>query len=200
MLTYQDLKEAGKLESNRMNFVLSAISVHEGGAGYRTAVAAEDYYARLNPTISQYRKMLYNWQGRAVPDLFGANYKLTHGFFRRFVVQQVQYVLSNGVTFKDENTKKRLGGNFDNQLQRLATKAMIDGVSFGFWDLDHLEVFSLVPTAADPAFVPLWDEDTGLLRAGIRYWKSPSLSFRFTLYEEDGYTEYIRREGERPQV
>ena len=40
-------------------------------------------------------------------------------------------------------------------------------------------------------FVPLWDEETGALRAGIRFWQLDSDKMMTAiLYEEDGYTKY----------
>lgn len=200
MKTYQDLTAVRKYEINRMEFVLSAIADHKNSDEYRTARDAEEYYANRNITMARYRKVLYNTLGQAVPDLISPNYKLSHGFFRRFVIQEVQYVLSNGVIFEKDETKGKLGKNFDNQIQRAAKKALIDGVSFGFWNYDHLEVFGFADTKKEPGFAPLYDADTGLLRAGIRYWESNSQSYRFTLYEEDGYTEYIKRKDEDMEV
>lgn len=200
MKTYQDLTAVGKDESDRMEFVLSAIADHKNSDEYRTARDAEEYYANRNVTMARYRKVLYNTLGQAVPDLISPNYKLSHGFFRRFVIQEVQYVLSNGVIFEKGETKGKLGKNFDNQIQRAAKKALIDSVSFGFWNYDHLEVFGFADTKKEPGFAPLYDADTGILRAGIRYWESNSQSSRFTLYEEDGYTEYIKRKDEDMEV
>ena len=143
----------------------------------------------------QFQKMLYNMHGQAVPDMWSANYKLRTHFFRRFVTQQVQYVLSNGVIFQKKDTKKKLGKTFDTRLQFAAKKAMIDKVSFLFWNLDHVEVFCFADTPTDPGFVPLYDEDTGALRAGVRYWHTDEHTTRATLYEEDGYTEYVKGKG-----
>jgi SPP1 family phage portal protein len=133
--------------------------------------------------------------------MFGANYKLKTGMFRRFVVQQTQYVLSNGVTFENEKTKEKLGSDFDYKVQKAAKKALVDGVSFCFWNYDHVEVFGLADTSKEPGFVPLYDEDNGSLRAGIRYWSSATKETnRYTLYELDGYTEYIKRKDEDAEV
>jgi SPP1 family phage portal protein len=72
----------------------------------------------------------------------------------------------------------------------VADKAITHAVAFGFWNLDHVEVFSLLE------FVPLYDEDNGALMAGIRYWQiDPDKPLRATLYEIDGYTEYIWRKS-----
>lgn len=200
MKTYQDLVAVGENEKARMDVVVAAISEHQNSEAYKVAKIAEEYYAKRNVTMTRYQKMVYNVLGQAVPDLFSANYKLTHGFFRRFVIQQAQYVLSNGVTFEKEDTAKRLGADFDTDLQKLAKKALVAGVSFGFWNYDHLEVFGFADTTKEPGFVPLYDEDSGLLRAGIRYWNTNDSTRRMTLYEEDGITDYIKRKDENVKV
>lgn len=205
MRTYQDL-EGMTSEKDRMDFVRAVVVEHKSSADYKTAVDAELYYSKRNPTIAKAQKFIYAEDGTQVPDVWSSNYKLTHGFFRRFVLQQVQYVLSNGVTFQKPDTKKRLGANFDNRLQELAKKAMADGVSYGFWNYDHLEVFPFADTPKAPGFAPIKDRDSGLLRAGVRYWvtingagNAANKTERYTLYEQDGYTDYIHRSGEDMQ-
>lgn len=192
MKTFQNLAALNDNEGRRMKFVFEAIEEHKGSTAYKMASIAEKYYAKKNVTIMAFQKLLYNMHGQAVPDLWSANYKLRTHFFRRFVTQQVQYVLSNGVTFQDKGTKEKLGRKFDTQLQRAAKKAMVDSVSFLFWNLDHVEVFCFADTPSDPGFVPLYDADTGALRAGVRYWQPDENTIRATLYEESGYTDYIK--------
>ena len=196
MLTYQNLSTIGQDEGKRKKFAFDVIAEHKASAAYKTAVIAEKYYAKKNVTIMAFQKMLYNMHGQQVPDMWSANYKLRTHFFRRFVIQQVQYVLSNGVTFHEDGTKEKLGKKFDTQMQRAAKKAMIDRVSFLFWNLDHVEVFCFADTPNDPGFAPLYDEDTGALRAGVRYWHPAENVTRATLYEEDGYTEYKKEKDE----
>lgn len=201
MKTYQELVTAGNSEAERMAFVRKAVEEHKGSAAYKVAADAEAYYAKKNVTIEKFQKILYSVQGQAMPDVFSASYKLKTTFFRRFVIQQTQYVLSNGATFEEEKTKDTLGATFDNQLQKLAKKAMVDGVSFGFWNHDHLEVFPFADTPKEPGFAPIYDEETGLLRAGVRYWSSVSgETKRWTLYEEDGLTEYIQKKDEDMKI
>ena len=196
MKTYQNLAAIRENESNVKKFVFDAIDEHKRSPAYKAASIAEKYYARKNITIMAFQKMLYNMKGQAVPDMWSANYKLRTHFFRRFVTQQVQYVLSNGVTFHEKDTKKKLGKTFDTQMQKAAKKAMVDHVSFLFWNLDHVEVFCFADTPTDPGFVPLYDEDTGALRAGVRYWHVDENTTRATLYEEDGYTEYVKKKDD----
>lgn len=195
--TYQDLVALGENEKARMEFVQALVNEHTGSDAYKIAAAAEAYYAKRNLTIEKFQKFLYTAAGQKYLDLFSANYKLKTLFFRRFVIQQVQYVLSNGVNFDKDDTKGRLGKTFDSQLQTLAKKAMVDGVAFGFWNNDHVEVFPFADTPNEPGFAPLYDADTGALMAGVRYWSlSDSQTKRYTLYELDGYTEYILSKGE----
>ena len=193
--TYQDLAALGDNEKARMDFVAGLVREHTSSDGYKIAAAAEAYYAKRNLTIEKFQKFLYTANGQAYPDLFSANYKLKTLFFRRFIIQQVQYVLSNGVTFEQPGTKERLGSSFDNQLQKLAKKAMADGLAFGFWNADHLEVFAFADTPKEPGFAPLEDADDGSLKAGVRYW-TVGKTKRYTLYELEGITEYIQRENE----
>lgn len=192
ILTYQDLLEVGESETERMAFVRNAINRHKSEDLYQTAVTAWEYYKHRNVTIVNFQKLLYTVTGKAVPDNISANYKMASKFFNRFVTQENQYLLGNGATWENEDTAAKVGNNFDNQLQKAGKYALIGGVSFGFWNLDHLEVFKVTE------FVPLYDENNGSLRAGVRFWQiDDDKPLKATLYEEDGYTEYMwsKRDG-----
>ena len=184
--TFQDLLLVGDNEQRRMDFVREVIGEHKSTNGYYTATIAQEYYKHKNTTITNYQKLLYTITGKAVPDNYSANYKLPSKFFYRFITQENQYLLGNGTTFENEGTKERLGKDFDIQVQKAGKYSLVDGLAFGFWNFDHLDVFRLTE------FAPLYDENTGALRAGIRFWQiDASKPLRATLYEEDGYTEYI---------
>ena len=179
MITYQDLQNK---KDNVTSFIDNAISTYKGDLMYTTAVDAELYARMLNPTIMQYRKMLNTLTGDSVVDIYSANHKCVSNFFHRFITQENQYLLGNGVTFENEQTKEKLGGaDFDTQLQKAGLNALIGGVSYGFLNVDHIEVFKA------KEFVPLWDEENGALRSGIRFWQIDSNKpLRATLFEEDG--------------
>lgn len=201
MRTYQDLLDAGKSEKDRMEFVLRAISEHKNSALYRIAFDADMYYRHLNPTIMKAQKIIYDLMGRAMADPYSANHKIPSRYYFYFVTQAVQFLLGNGVSFSEEGTKDKLGQKFDLQVQRAAVMALNGGVSFGFWNKDHLEVFGVASSVGEPVFVPLYDEENGALRAGIRFWQiDDSKPLRATLYEEDGYTDYIKRKNEDIEV
>ena len=190
MKTYQDLLGIGEAEAKRIEFVLAAINEYKGSNIYREGVVAYEYAKHRNVTIGQYQKLLYTVQGKAVPDNYSANWKMASNFFHRFVTQEMQYLLGNGITWVNEDTAEALGGQFDIQLQKAGKNALIGGVAFGFWNLDHLEVFKVTE------FVPLYDEENGALCAGIRFWQlAADKPMRATLYELDGYTEYMWNES-----
>jgi SPP1 family phage portal protein len=191
LLTYQDLIAVGENEKQRMDFVLRSINEHKSSKAYQMAVDAELYFKGENPTINRYEKIIYDMQGRAHRDMYTANHKIASSFFGFDVRQEVSYLLGNGVTFQEEATKDKLGKKFDLEMVRAGKYALVAGVSFGFWNLDHVDVFKL------QEFVPLYDEENGALMAGVRFWQvAENKPLRATLYEVDGYTEYIRRKGE----
>lgn len=185
MKTFQDLLKIGENETDRMNFVKTVINEHKSSALYKQAVLADEYDRKQNRTIIQYQKLLYTVTGKAIPDNWSANYKLTSGFFNRFTTQQVQFLLGNGITWGQDKTADKLGKDFEKELQIAAKAALCAGVSFGFFNVDHMEVFDAME------FAPLYDEDNGALRAGVRWWQvDNNKPLRATLYEENGYTEY----------
>lgn len=191
MKTYQDLLEVVNNEALLKEFIISAINDHKSSELYKWAKTGEEYDKQQNTTIMRYRKLLYTVSGQAIPDNFNANHKLPSNYYNRFNVQENQYLLGNGANFENDDTKGKLGTKkkaFDTQLQKLGKKALTHRVSFGFWNLDHIDVFEVLE------FVPLYDEEDGALKAGIRFWQiADNKPLRATLYELDGYTEYIRR-------
>ncbi len=190
ILTYNDLAALGDNEQERREFILRAIREHQSSALYKTAMDANEYYHLKNPTIMRLQKMIYNIYGKAVPDIWSPNHKVPSNWYGYFVTQAVGHLLSNGVYFEKPETKAALGKNFDRDLMRLATEAHNGAVSFGFWNYDHIDVFSV------REFVPLYDEFSGALGAGIRFWQlAPDKPLLATLYEIDGMTDYIREDG-----
>lgn len=191
MLTYQDFLRAG----NKENFIIELISEHKTSKQYHVAIDAENYNRQQNTTIMKYQKFLYKLTGQKIVDTISPNYKMASNYLNRFITQLNQYLLGNGATFTDETTKEKLGVDFDTQLQKAGRSALIEGVSFGFWDFDKLRVFKLIE------FAPLYDEENGSLRAGARFWQLDNdKPMRITFYEEDGYTEYIYKIGEEIEV
>ena len=179
MLTYQDFRKA----ADRPAFIRRAVDEHRRSEAVQTALTADEYDRQRNTTIGTYVKKLFTLSGAPLRDFTASNMRVASNFFHRLNTQRCAYSLGNGVSFSDPGTKRRLGPEFDTALKRLGYAALIHGVAFGFWNLDRLHVFRLTE------FCPLWDEVTGALRAGIRFWQlSDDKPEQAVLYEADGYT------------
>lgn len=180
MLTYQDFERGG------LGLVPRIITEHQQSELYQTAVTADEYDRQKNTTIYNYVQTLFSLTGAALVDYTATNNRIASNFFHRLNTQRCQYSLGNGVAFSGEDgarVKEALGDRFDTDLKRCAYKALIHGVSFGFWDLNRLYCFPVTE------FAPLWDETTGALRAGLRFWRlGPEKPWTVAVYEEDGYT------------
>lgn len=195
MLTYQDFLEVGEDARNIAEFIRECIREHQTTEQYKTALAADDYDRGLNTTIMNHQKMIVDVTGRFIPDKFSPNWKSASNFFHVDVTQHVQYLLGNGVTWTQEGTAEKLGKDFDTRLTDAGHKAFCGGVAFGFFNLDHLEVFSVLE------FAPLYDEETGALMAGIRWWQiDKGKPLRATLYTPNGYTNFLWRTDPKMQV
>lgn len=189
MKTYQDLQEA-ITKGTLGEFLRAAVRDHQGSRAYKDAVDGMAYYNKHNITIEKFQKFLFTLSGNKTPDIWSSDYRLKTLMFRRLVTQEVGYICANGVSM---DGKEKLGADFDNKLQTAAKLALAQGVAFGYWNFDHMEVFSFANTPGNPGFVPLLDEKTSELMAGIRYWfreTGNKALFRATLYEPDGVSEW----------
>lgn len=196
MITFQDFEKETDIEK----FIGIAITSHLNSDNYKIAKSADNYDHQKNELIYDYVRLIFTLTGEAVEDFTASNNKIASNFFHRLNTQRCTYLLGNGVSFTEnkeeiiddkgivksvDTTKELLGKSFDTDLKDLAYNGLIHGVSFGFWDMNKLHIFPITE------FVPFWDENTGVLRAGIRFWRldknKPTIA---VLYEEDGYTKY----------
>lgn len=193
--TYNDLVALGDDEKKRMDFALAVMREHQGSSRFHTAAVAEEYYRGVNTTITNYNKYIRDAFGKLVPDVWSPNHKISCHYYGYLVNQLALFLLGNGVSFNDQKTKERLGKDFDKVCVTILTDALNGGVAWGFANKDKIVAFSSLE------FAPLYDEETGYVRAGVRFWLLDSQKpLRLTLYEEDGYTEYIQRRGEAMQI
>lgn len=193
--TYQDLIAVGENERDRIEFVLSVIADHKTSAVYQAAEIADEYYAGRNVTINNYQKFIRDAYGKAIPDIWSPNHKIACHYYRYLVTQLALYLLGNGVSFAEDSTKEKLGGDFDENCVEALIDALNDGASFAFVNKDRIQPFSV------KEFAPLMDEETSAIRAGVRYWRlDDQKPLRATLYEEDGYTEYVQPSGENMTI
>lgn len=189
MLTWQDFPTD---ENEIPEFIAQMISEHDLNEAVETARTADLYDHQRNKTINEYVKKIYSSAGVAVQNYVASNNKIASNFFRRLNTQRCTYSLGNGVTFakNTDAAKAKLGDTFDTAIYRAGYLALIHGVSFVFFNFDHIHVFPLTE------FVPLWDENDGTLRAGLRYWRIDSTKPTIAiLYTEDGYRRYKSKGG-----
>ena len=196
ILTFQDFLES---QNDVRGFISKAINQHTSSEDYQIACSADNYDRQKNDTIYNYVRTIFTGTGSQVVDFTAANNRIACNFFHRLNTQRCMYSLGNGISFSEHKekrivdgveqtvdlTKEMLGSDFDTALKDGAYKALKHGVSFGFWNFDQLYIFPLTE------FVPLLDEDTGALRAGIRFWQlDKDKPMTAILYEEDGYTKF----------
>lgn len=195
MITYQDFLKSQSDGIKVADFVKRVINDHKSSEAYRTAWIANEYNEHRNVTIANYQKLLYSISGKAVPDNYSANYKLKSNFFNRFITQENQFLLGNGVKWGNEKTGEKLGEDFDTKLQDAGEKALVHKVAFGFWNKDHMDVFSFLE------YAPLYDEEDGSMKAGVRFWQlDNNKPLRATFYEMDGYTDFIWENSEGKEL
>lgn len=195
MKTYQDLLAVGENDRLRMDFINECISKFESSPEFRFAQDAQLYYRGENPTIARAQKLVWDMLGRAHIDNVSPNHKIYSRYFFSAVTEGTQYLLGNGVSFDNGTVKEQLGNDFDTKLQQLADDAQVNGVAWAFWNLDHLEVIPFLQ------FIPLPDENTSSIMAGIRYWRiEKDKPLHAILFELDGFTEFIQNSGEPMQI
>ncbi len=195
LYTYQDMLDAQDVPA----FVLSAIQRYKQSETYQTALDADEYDAQRNVTITQVVPKVFNRAGMQVEDFTAANNKIACNLFNRLNTQRCMYSLGNGVSFIDpyeaaagkrDETKARLGRRFDHVISSAGYYGLIHGVSYLFWDVDHVVMFKATE------FVPIEDEHDGNMRAGIRFWQlDKAKPLNAVLYEQDGFTVYRQESG-----
>lgn len=157
--TYQDYLAA----EDKIALLCKAIEKFKASTEFVRALNASSYFRGENPTIA--RKTILRARkietrgtdGRrhvraGTEDVVGN--RIGSSFLFRFVTQQNQFLLSEGVSLPEE-TKKRLGADFDHLLSRLGECALLHGVSYGYWNADHLEIIEMA-RAAGSGFSPCW--------------------------------------------
>ena len=195
MLTYQDLLAVAENNADRAEFARKVIRDHQTSELYKTAKIADDYDRGQNTTIKSYQKTITTLTGKVVPDHWRATHRSASNFFNIFTTQLNQFLLGNGVEWGEKTTADKLGKDFDNRLQQAGKAALAGGVSFVFFNLDHVEVFPVLE------FAPLFDEENGALSAGVRFWQiDDSKPLRATLYELDGYTDFLWSKDTEPKA
>lgn len=199
-ITYQDYLSA----QDKPQLLLDAIARYRLSRDFTQALEATAYFRGENTavarkTILRARKVeTRDESGRrrvssAMQDVVGN--RIASSFLQRFVTQQNQYLLSEGCMLSSAKNKARLGADFDHLLYRMGEKALLQGVCWGYWNCDHLEMLEAAVNRFS-GFFPLLDEMTGQPRVGVQFWQlSPRRPLYLRLFEEDGVSVLRREKG-----
>ena len=199
-ITYQDWLKA----VDRSAMLEEIAARYKRSAAFRDALEALDYFRGENRAVME--KTVLKARTYEVTDGDGrkkkrvrqeaiAGTRIASRFFFKFVTQENQYLLGNGVTLENGETKKMLGPGFDHALEKMGELALIQGACWGYWNADHLEA---LPAARDAlsGFTALPDERTGKPRIGVQFWQAgPKKPMYLRLFEEDGVALYRRDEN-----
>lgn len=194
-VTYQDWLAA----ADRDRLLLTAIDRYKSSRDFRQALEAGDYFRGCNSAVA--RKTILRARKIETRDASGrkrirtgtedvVGNRIGSGFLFRFITQQNQFLLANGCILRDGETKAHLGADFDHQLAALGERALIHGVSWGFWNADHLEVLEAARDSRS-GFFALMDEMTDEAMLGIQFWQiTPDKPMYVRLFEMDGVSVF----------
>lgn len=180
MLTFNDFQKAIN-KNDKASFILKAINEYKASDLYKRAELATEYYARKNRAILK-RATFLERKGIRFPVIF---HRLCNGLYPKFIKRWVFYTLGNGLTL-DADKKAKLGRKFEIKLLLDGViPACNAGVSWGFWNNDHIVFFTALEAFG------LFDERTGNLKALIRFWQiDKDKPMYVELFEVDGITEF----------
>lgn len=185
MITFQDFQQA----QDKVGFIYYAINNFINSDTYKNSISARKYYRGENPTILNRMNWIYGSQGQKVEDKFRANNKIPSEILSYVINQLNSYLLGNGV-FVNEDIKKGLGKGFDIKLFDAGINCQLDSVSWVYCFIDEKNRFNQAVFKGNE-FIPLYDELTSNLMAGIRFWSvSPEKPLMVELYEKDGKSVY----------
>lgn len=195
MITYQEFLATYENGLPTAAGVESVVMDHKASDEYRLALIADEYDRQKNATIMKYEKYIHTMTGASIVDPYAANHKIPSNMFRRLNVQRTQYSLGNGLSFQDKAVKDKFGKEFDTTVQKIGYAANIHGLAFGFWNLDRLYCFRLTE------FAPIYDENTGALMAGVRFWQvNDKQPLNMWLYTVDGIMRFTKKNGDQNAV
>lgn len=200
--TFQDWQESTESPKEYAHQIVKA---YRNSEEFRRMRTAQLYFNAQNEAIAQkYILKATTWEHKQENGtvVVGTSNKPIEGnriysdFFKRFVIQQNMHLLANGVSLGEESQKEKLGLSFDKTLAQMGEKALIHGVCYGYWNVDHIEP---LPAYLDDlsGFVALVDEQNSSIGVGIQFWQLNSdRPLYMRVFEHDGVTVYKAQKSE----
>lgn len=207
MITWQDYEKA----ENKTEWLQQALVTYRNSKEYKKAIEEQEYMAGRNTEILNVQKVIYNMAGIPENDFTASNIKIRNRQIHRLVTDRCSYSLGNGVSFAGKRkeiingesqmvdpTKEMLGNDFDQRIYQTAYWAQSNGAAYLYVHVGHERDEWEYNLFKKTEFLPLYDEYTGALRGGVRFWsldwgKRPITA---VLYTEEGYTVYETAKGQ----
>lgn len=195
MLTYSDFLKCGDDEQKIITFITQAINDYKNSKVYKIADKAMKYYKGENPEIAAVEKIIYDMKGIAHQDLVSPNNKIRNGYFPLIIDEAVSHLLANGISFSTPSKKEKLGADFDDVTKRIYCEALICGCSYGYFNGERTLRLPYLQT------IQIIDDYSGALRVCIFFSQiAIDKPLMVTLYEKDGFTEYVQENDESMKV
>ncbi|WP_303834704.1 phage portal protein [Ruminococcus flavefaciens] len=195
MLTYSDFVKCGDDESKIITFIEQAINDFKNSKNYKIADRAMKYYKGENPDIAAIEKIIYDMKGIAHQDLVSPNNKIRNGYYPLIIDEAVSHLLANGVSFSTPSKKEKLGADFDDVTKHIYCEALNCGCSYGFFNGEKTIKLPYLQT------IQIVDDYSGALRVCIFFSQiAIDKPLMVTLYEKDGFTEYVKENNEGMKV
>lgn len=207
MITYQDYERA----TDKTAWLQAALVSYRNSDEFKKALDEQEYMAGRNTSIQQTVRVIYNMAGLPEPDFTASNMKIMDNTIHRLVTDRCSYSLGNGVSFpgrhkeiKDgkavfvDQVKDLLGVKFDRAMKRTAYWALSNNTAYLYVHMGQKKQEWQYTLFKKTEFLPLYDEETGDLRGGVRFWsidwgKRPITA---VLYLENGYIKYKTKPDE----
>ena len=207
MITFQDYEKA----ADKTKWIQQALVSYRDSDEYKRAIVEQEYMAGRNLEIMNTIKVLYTMAGLPEENFAASNLKIRNRLIHRLVTDRCSYSLGNGISFAGkhkvikngkpeavDDTKELLGNGFDQAAYQWSYWAQANGAAYLYVHIGHRQDQWEYNLFKKTEFLPLYDEHTGALRGGVRFWsldwgKRPITA---VLYTEEGYTRYETKEGE----
>lgn len=206
--TYQDWEAAA--EADRRKMLQEIINRYKGSEEFKLMLDANEYFRGNNTAVGS-KVLLKPVAVTSTDKATGVIRKRTQlkeivgnrvrsNFLFRFITQQNQHLLSNGVTLGKPADKERLGLGFDKALEQAGERTLLHGVCWLYWNNDHVEVLPAC-TDALSGCVALLDERSGSPAVLVQFWQlDGDRPLYVRLFELDGVTEYQQQDNDLAEI
>jgi hypothetical protein len=166
-------------------FIKETVEQWQSSGELKVMQNAYKYYLGENPKVKALADRIATDTGFSLN--LKPQQKVYSNFFGKITNQHVGHLLKYPLTF-DDGVIDRLGMGFQHTVRDMEQDAYIRGVSWGLWNGEKLKH---IPAES---FIPIIDDETGDLSAGISFERRrEDLPWNYFFYEKDGITHF--REG-----